>query len=79
MRNPTILAFWTLLAYALWLSAISTVPSSIPTATAGTDLDKTRLVMAAVTGLKPKATYLLQISPEDVNFPLTCYEHYSIR
>lgn len=40
MRNPTILAFWALLAYALWLSAISTIPSSIPAAAVDTGLDK---------------------------------------
>jgi uncharacterized protein (DUF305 family) len=47
MRNPTIFAFWILLAYALWLSAISTVPSSIPGPTAGTDLDKSMETMHA--------------------------------
>jgi uncharacterized protein (DUF305 family) len=40
MRNPTILAFWTLLAYALWLSAVSTVPSSVPAPTADSNLNK---------------------------------------
>ena len=40
MRNPTIFAFWILLAYALWLSAISTVPSSVSARKADADLDK---------------------------------------
>lgn len=47
MRNPTILAFWTLFAYALWLSAILTVPSSVPAPTAETDLDKSIEMMHA--------------------------------
>jgi uncharacterized protein (DUF305 family) len=47
MRNPTIFAFWTLLAYALWLSAISTIPSSIPAPTADADLDKSMETMHA--------------------------------
>jgi uncharacterized protein (DUF305 family) len=47
MRNPTIFAFWTLLAYALWLSAISTVPSPLPAPTADTDLDKSMETMHA--------------------------------
>ena len=40
MRNPTVFAFWILFAYALWLSAISTVPSSISARKADADLDK---------------------------------------
>ena len=40
MKNPTVLAFWVLLAYALWLSAISTVPSSVSARKADADLDK---------------------------------------
>jgi uncharacterized protein (DUF305 family) len=40
MKNPTVFAFWVLLAYALWLSAISTVPSSISARKADADLDK---------------------------------------
>lgn len=40
MRNPTVFAFWILVAYALWLSAISTVPSSISARKADADLDK---------------------------------------
>ena len=40
MRNPTVFAFWILLAYALWLSAISTVPSSVSARKADADLDK---------------------------------------
>jgi uncharacterized protein (DUF305 family) len=40
MKNPTVFAFWILLAYALWLSAISTVPSSISARKADADLDK---------------------------------------
>ena len=40
MRNPTVFAFWILFAYALWLSAISTVPSSISARRADADLDK---------------------------------------
>jgi uncharacterized protein (DUF305 family) len=40
MRNPTVLAFSVLLAYALWLSAISTVPSSVLSPTADLDLNK---------------------------------------
>ena len=40
MRNPTIFAFWILLAYALWLSAISTVPFSVSARKADADLDK---------------------------------------
>jgi uncharacterized protein (DUF305 family) len=47
MRNPTIFAFWTLLAYALWLSAISTIPSSVPAPTADADLDKSMEAMHA--------------------------------
>jgi uncharacterized protein (DUF305 family) len=47
MRNPTVFAFWTLLAYALWLSAISTVPSSIPAPTADADLAKSMETMHA--------------------------------
>jgi uncharacterized protein (DUF305 family) len=40
MKNPTVFAFWILLAYALWLSAISTVPSSVSARKADADLDK---------------------------------------
>jgi uncharacterized protein (DUF305 family) len=40
MKNPTVFAFWVLLAYALWLSAISTVPSSVSARKADADLDK---------------------------------------
>jgi uncharacterized protein (DUF305 family) len=40
MRNPTVFAFWIVLAYALWLSAISTVPSSVSARKADADLDK---------------------------------------
>ena len=40
MRNPTVFAFWILLAYALWLSAISTVPFSVSARKADADLDK---------------------------------------
>lgn len=40
MRNPTVFAFWILFAYGLWLSAISTVPSSISARKADADLDK---------------------------------------
>jgi Domain of unknown function (DUF305) len=40
MKNPTVCAFWILLAYALWLSAISTVPSSVSARMAEADLDK---------------------------------------
>ena len=40
MRNPTVFAFWILFAYALWLSAISTVPSSVSARKADADLDK---------------------------------------
>ena len=40
MRNPTVFAFWIVLAYALWLSAISTVPFSVSARKADADLDK---------------------------------------
>jgi uncharacterized protein (DUF305 family) len=40
MKNPTVFAFWILLAYALWLSAISTVPSSVSARKADADLEK---------------------------------------
>jgi uncharacterized protein (DUF305 family) len=40
MRNPTVFAFWVLLAYTLWLSAISAVPPSISAPRAEADLDK---------------------------------------
>jgi uncharacterized protein (DUF305 family) len=40
MKNPTLFAFWILLAYGLWLSAISTVPFSVSARKADADLDK---------------------------------------
>jgi uncharacterized protein (DUF305 family) len=40
MKNPTVFAFWILLAYALWLSAISSVASSVSARMADADLDK---------------------------------------
>jgi uncharacterized protein (DUF305 family) len=40
MRTPTVFAFWIVLAYALWLSAISTVPFSVSARKADADLDK---------------------------------------
>jgi uncharacterized protein (DUF305 family) len=40
MRNPTVIAICILLAYALWLSAISTVPSSVSGPMADADLDR---------------------------------------
>jgi uncharacterized protein (DUF305 family) len=40
MKNPTVFAFWILLAYGLWLSAISTVPFSVSARKADADLDK---------------------------------------
>jgi uncharacterized protein (DUF305 family) len=40
MKNPTLFAFWILLAYGLWLSAISTLPFSVSARKADADLDK---------------------------------------
>jgi uncharacterized protein (DUF305 family) len=40
MKNPTVFAFWILLAYSLWLNAISTVPSAVSARKADADLDK---------------------------------------
>jgi uncharacterized protein (DUF305 family) len=47
MKNPTILALCILIAYALWLSAISTIPSSVPAPTADADLNKSMETMHA--------------------------------
>jgi uncharacterized protein (DUF305 family) len=47
MINPTIFAFCTIFVCALGISAISTIPSSIPESTADTDLDKSMDTMHA--------------------------------